>query len=205
MTMNTRVTTRLAAAALLGATLAGCGTAATTKTVASLPPKSGKPAATHAVSGAHRSRAGGAGAQRGAGTGQRPQFRLDDTQARRDALINAWNACLLAHGASPASSRRTPGAAGPGSGGIQVADPVPAAARAACVDKLPLMPPQLDASTNPHFHQDSLAYVACMQSQGLYVTLLNSHNIDWTYTPGHPVPSDDPAIEHRCELSAFGH
>jgi len=66
------------------------------------------------------------------------------------------------------------------------------------------MPPELEASTNPHFHTDSLAYVACMRKKGLYVTLLSSQNTDWTFTPGHPVPDDEYEIEHSCELSAFG-
>lgn len=202
---TTRMTTHTAAAALLAALLAGCGAAGGARTVANIPQRRGAAPAGGGRAGGSPHRDGRATAQRGGGTGSRPQFRLDDTQARRDALINAWAACLLAHGAKRAGSRGTPGPAGHGSGGIQVADPVPAAASAACVDRLPLMPPQLEAATNPRFHRDSLAYVSCMQRRGLYVTLLNSHNIDWTFTPGHAVPADDAAIEHGCELSAFGH
>jgi hypothetical protein len=145
-----------------------------------------------------------AAAHQSGGTSTRPQFRLDDTQARRNALINAWDECLLMHGAHRSTSSRYQTAAARTSGDIYVANPVPAKAETACVNKLPMMPPQLEASSNPHFHQDSLAYVACMQKKGLYVTLLNGQNTDWTFTPGHSVPSNYATIDHACELTAFG-
>lgn len=137
----------------------------------------------------------------------RPQFRLDDTEDRRTALINAYSQCLLDHGAKP-GGRNVPGAqpVPGGSGGkpfIQVADPVPDAAKSACADKLPLMPPQTEASTNPDFHAQSLAYVACLKSHGEWVQLLNDHNLDWTYVAGHPVPEDNATFEQSCLVEAF--
>jgi len=138
----------------------------------------------------------------------RPQFRLDDTDARRTALVNAYSQCLLDHGATRGG--RTGAAAQPVAGGaggvpyIQVADPVPAAAKAACAGKLPLMPPQVEAATNPHFHEQSLAYVACLKKHGEWVELLDDHDLDWTYVAGHPVPDDNGTIEQQCLMQAFG-
>jgi hypothetical protein len=138
----------------------------------------------------------------------RPQFRLDDTDARRTALINAYSQCLIDHGATRQPTR---GAAAPqmvpaGANGvpyIQVADPVPAAAKAACAGKLPQMPPQVEAATNPHFHEQSLAYVGCLRKHGEWVQLLNDHDLDWTYVAGHPVPDDNGTIEQDCLMEAF--
>ncbi len=155
-------------------------------------PGSGSPSAP----ASSRSTDGGAG---------HPQYRLDDSDARRTALINAWSQCLLHHGAKRGGRDRGPGAAGPGTTAlIVVADPVPPAASAACQDLLPEMPPETEASTNPDFHEQSLDYVACMKKKGLWVELLNDHDLDWTYADGHPVPGDSDQIEHGCLLEAFG-
>jgi hypothetical protein len=132
-------------------------------------------------------------------------FRLDDTDARRTALINAWSQCLIDHGATRGTSRNEPGEVGPGTSDlIQVADPVPAGASAACTNLLPELPPETEAETNPDFHAQSLAYVACMKNKGLWVQLLNNHDLDWTFTAGHPVPDNQDDIEHGCLLQAFG-
>jgi len=189
--------TALTSGVMLSLAMAACGTSTTS--VASLPPVVHGTAPT--TSTPSTSQTSSTPQTPGVENAARPRYRLDDTQARRDALINAWSSCLLAHGAKKSTSPRYAGSSG---GLIHVADPVPASAKAACVGKLPLMPPQLEAATNPHFHVDSLAYVACMQKKGLYVTLLNSNDIDWTFTPGHSVPANENQIEHSCELSAFG-
>jgi len=189
----------LALLALPAALATGCSDAASAPDVASLPVSA--PAAVSAgmaTTGASPQVAG------------RPQFRLDDSEVRRTALINAYSTCLLHHGAKPLTGRSQPAAAsGSGDGTaatalIQVADPVPAHAKAACLHLLPQMPPEVEASTNPHFHEQSLAYVDCLRSHGLWVRLLDDHDLDWTYLAGHPVPAKSDQIEHNCLLTAFG-
>jgi hypothetical protein len=140
----------------------------------------------------------------------RPQFRLDDTTARRTKIQVAYNQCLLANGAQRNTGREGVAmAAAPGEDadgnpvGPLVLEPVPASASAACLTKLPLMPPELEASTNPDFAADAQAYVACMREGGLYVELLNDHNTDWTYAEGHPVPNDSYELETDCLIEAF--
>jgi len=140
----------------------------------------------------------------------RPQFRLDDTPRRRTAIQVAYNQCLLDHGASENTGRGgSVAAASPGEDengnamGPLVADPVPPAASAACLTKLPLMPAELEAATNPDFHRQSLAYVACLEAGGLHVTLLGDKNLDWTYTEGHSVPDDSERLEKDCMTESF--
>ncbi len=198
----------LPAAVLLAGTLvlglAACGGSSSTPTVASVPTTASAP---HSPSTAASSPAGGGSDDSGPAAG-RPQFRLDDTDARRSALIEAYNSCLITHGATAVdeSSRVTAvqAAGEDGKVGIVAADPVPAKARAACLHMLPLMPPEVEASTNPDFHEQSLAYVGCLRQHGEWVQLLNNHDLDWTYVEGHPVPQDNGRIEHDCELEAFG-
>lgn len=152
---------------------------------------------------------GADGASHSDAPGGRPQFRLDDTDERRTALVNAYSQCLLDHGATKGEGRGSAVAAAPGGGDgagtppIVVADPVPAAAAAACAAALPLMPPELEAATNPAFHDQSQAYVACMRERGLWVQLLNNTDLDWTYVDNHPVPENSAQIEHDCLLEAF--
>jgi hypothetical protein len=138
----------------------------------------------------------------------RPQFRLDDTDARRTALVNAYSQCLIDHGATRLTGREESApqivpAGGDGVPFIRVGDPVPAAAKAACANRLPLMPPQVEAATNPRFHEQSLDYVACLRKHGEWVELLNDHDLDWTYAEGHPVPDDNATIEQDCLMEAF--
>jgi hypothetical protein len=222
--------TALAVAAMLtaGLTLAGCGSSAGQPHVASLSTPS---VASSAAGGGDQSsgqnsdqssgKAAGSGDHTDAGTTDtapedstvsddsgpiagRPQFRLDDTDARRTALVNAYSSCLLQHGAPKADNGSRAGAAGPGvSDLVQVGDPVPPAAASACLHLLPVMPPEEEAATNPDFHAQSLKYVGCMQQKGLWVQLLNSHDLDWTYTDGHPVPDDESTIEQTCLEQAF--
>jgi hypothetical protein len=184
------------AACLTAALVSGCGSSTSADQVASIPTHAAdttQTPSTDSTSGTTQTPAG------------RPVFRLDDTDARRTALINAWSQCLIDHGATRSTGRDMPGVAGAGkSDMIVVADPVPPKASAACESKLPELPPETEAETNPHFHDQSLAYVDCMKDKGLWVQLLNNHDLDWTFTDGHPVPVDDDKIEHTCLLQAFG-
>jgi hypothetical protein len=135
----------------------------------------------------------------------RPQERLDDTPAEREALIHAWDECLVAHGATWTTTR--PGIAGAPKA---VADPVPKQAKAACEDKLPEEPPELNPALNPHYRDDMLAEIACMRAHGIMVHLVSDTSVDpqglsWTYDSSNTkIPANDGQIEDQCQLEAFG-
>jgi hypothetical protein len=191
-----------------GVLLAGCsGSDGTPQAqVASLPAAtsagSGEPAATTAP---------------GKPTTGRPQMRLDDSPEQRDALIRAWDACLVKNGARYTPDRGRGAAAGAAAGPGQtavvvrtVAEPIPKAAKAACTDKLPLGPPEQDPNLNPHYRDDSLANVKCLRQNGIKVHLVNDTSVDpnglsWTYDDSAgTLPANEDKIEHDCELAAFG-
>ncbi|MBM9504506.1 hypothetical protein [Actinacidiphila acididurans] len=135
----------------------------------------------------------------------RPQERLDDTPAEREAMIHAWDECLVAHGAHWTTTR--PGVAGAPK---TVADPVPKEASAACEDKLPQEPPELNPALNPHYRDDTLAEIDCLRSHGVMVHLVPDTSVDpgglgWTYDSGTTkVPANEGEIEDQCQLKAFG-
>lgn len=138
--------------------------------------------------------------QESADTADRPVFRVDDTEERRKTVWNAYLTCLLDHGAKPPP----PGGMYVGLGDVAVDLPGPPKARAACQHLEPLQPPALEAATNPDFHDQSVAYVGCLADGGLFVTLLNSENLDWTYTEGKTVPDDSAQLEQDCLVEVFG-
>jgi hypothetical protein len=88
--------------------------------------------------------------------------------------------------------------------GVTLAWPPPADARTACVDHDPVYPPALEAASNPQFAPQAQSYVACLQSHGEWVRLLDDHDLDWTYRAGHDVPDDNAAIEDGCLVGTFG-
>lgn len=137
--------------------------------------------------------------------GGRPVLRLDDSDDRRFALWNAHTQCLLDNGAVESSDGMGIALRG-GPGGVipTLEQPVPKAARAACLSIEPVGPLELEASTNPDFHEQSLAYVDCLRRHGEHVRLLNDHDIDWTYIEGYPVPDNQEVFEQECLLEAFG-
>ena len=203
-----KITHVLAAAIAATAVLTSCSSGSDAPRVAALPDASASP--TQAPAGTTGT-AGSAGSDEYGPVAGRPQFSLDDTDARRTALQVAYNQCLIDHGATEATGRGSGSltAASPGEdadgrpAGPLVADPVPPAASAACLGKLPVMPVETQASSNPRFHEQSLAYVACLQKGDLYVTLLNDDDLDWTYTEGHTPPDDTTTLEDDCLLSSF--
>jgi hypothetical protein len=205
-------TYRLAAALATTALLAACSSGSDGPRVADVP-SSGSPSATSSGAPAQGSPAASGGAADESGPVEgRPQLRLDDTDQRRTALQSAYSQCLIDHGArelKPGEGDRgaMSAAAGEGSDGKPVGpfvvDPVPASASAACLSRLPVMPVELEARSNPRFHEQSLAYVKCLEDGGLYVTLLDDENLDWTYQEGHSVPEDSHRLEDDCLLTAF--
>jgi len=127
---------------------------------------------------------------------------------RLDRLNQAYTDCLIEHGAptiDPSSEPRpVPASNISAQYGVTLAWPPPAEARAACADVDPVFPPALGAATNPTFAAQAQTYVACLQSHGEYVRLLNDENLDWTYRAGHDVPDDNAQIEDDCLVGTFG-
>ncbi|WP_225846386.1 hypothetical protein [Streptomyces sp. HPF1205] len=199
------------AAAVCLLALAGCaGGGRTDPGVASLPASS---AATNPAAGATpgtsaTSTGAGNGASSGTGSDSsaRPQERLDDTPAEREAMIHAWDECLVAHGAHWNTGR----AEAVGGAPKTVADPVPKQASAACVNKLPQEPPELNPALNPHYRDDMLAEISCMRAHGVKVHLVPDTSVDpgglgWTYDSSTTqVPADEGKIEEQCQRQAFG-
>jgi len=151
-------------------------------------------------------------------TAGRPQMRLDDTQDRRDAMIAAWDACLVKNGAryAPDNGRAAAGAAAaPGQDGTgkvlrQVQDPIPQAAKTACMNKLPQLPVEFDPNLNPHYRDNAVTNVKCLREHGIKVHLTKDTSVDpnglgWTYDDNAPpMPDNSGQIEHDCELAAYG-
>lgn len=137
----------------------------------------------------------------------RPQLRMDDSPDRVRALWNAYNQCLVDNGAQR-NTGQAPGAAGPGQNQVVVVvEPVPAAAKAACADKLPEQPPQLDPALNPRYHDDFVAWVACIRDRGVAIHMTTAANggLGWTFDNDHvQVPDDMSRIQDECQLQAFG-
>jgi hypothetical protein len=128
--------------------------------------------------------------------------------ARHTQLLQAYTDCLIEHGAPTidpsAEARPVPAENMSPTYGVTVAWPPPADARQACADVDPAYPPALEAATNPSFASQAQTYVACLQSHGEWVRLLNDENLDWTYRAGHDVPDDNAAIEDACLIGTFG-
>lgn len=186
---HTLVRALIALAALFA--LAGCGSGSgtTEPQVASLPTT---PAAATGGSTAAGSTTVAAG---------RPQERLDDSPQRHDSLIQAWDDCLLAHGAVKSG-------AGPAGSRGEI-NTIPPAARAACMSKEPLGPPELDPAQNPNYRADWQADVACMRAHGVRVHLTSDPSagpggLTWTFDDDETtLPDDESQIEQTCQLSAF--
>ena len=128
--------------------------------------------------------------------------------ARHTRLLQAYTDCLIEAGAptiDPSSEPRpVPAANISAQYGVTLAWPPPAGPREACADLDPVFPPALGADTNPTFAAQAQTYVACLQSHGEWVRLLNDENLDWTYRAGHDVPDDNAAIEDACLIGVFG-
>jgi hypothetical protein len=144
----------------------------------------------------------------------RAQMRLDDTDERRDTLIRAWDTCLVKHGAhyEPANKRAAAlPADSTGKAFPQLAEPIPASAKAACQDLLPQMPPELEPDQNPHYRDDWVANVKCLRAQGYQVHLTTDTSagpggLTWTYDDNATgeLPDDAAQIEQKCMITAFG-
>nr|WP_063826178.1 hypothetical protein [Streptomyces antibioticus] len=128
----------------------------------------------------------------------RPRLRLDSSDAERDHYWHIYATCLKDHGHKMLPQR------GPDSIDQTDQSPEAKAATKACADKLPLQPPELDRSTNPHYDDDYRAYVKCLNREGLKVTALPD-NSGWTYD-GDTTMSQarQTEIDKNCTMEAFG-
>ncbi|MDH6577473.1 hypothetical protein [Kitasatospora sp. MAP5-34] len=138
-------------------------------------------------------------------TADRPQERLDDTNARDAQLWGSYFACLGANGVP-----LTGGISYPGQPSYKqpAADAViPQAAKTACLPKMPVVPPQTDPKQNPNFSADFSAWVNCINNKGLKVKAYGtagSGNSGWSYdgTPTMPKAQQDQVIS-ACKVEAF--
>jgi hypothetical protein len=148
--------------------------------------------------------ASGAAEPSSSATKGRPQERIDDTPAEDAALIQAWDDCLLDHGAPVSKGAGVKGA--PKTPG----EPIPEAARKACEDKLPLLPPEEDPAQNPHYRDDSVADVKCLRDHGVKVHLTSdtsvfANGLSWAFDSGQGSgPADMSKIEDQCMIQSFG-
>jgi hypothetical protein len=136
-------------------------------------------------------------------TAGRPQERLDDTPEQHEALIHAWDVCLLANGAT------TEGATGVAGDRTPIKEPIPKQATNACMSKEPLGPPELDPNLNPNYRQDWLDEISCLRSHGEMVHLTQDTSVDanglsFTFDDNAPpLPANEAQLENSCELAAF--
>ncbi|MBY8882448.1 hypothetical protein [Actinacidiphila acidipaludis] len=204
-----RILLPASAAALCLLALTGCGgggkAAAGVASLPSTPPATAPAATDGAAPGTPATPTGPGTVPTGAGSSTRPQERLDDTPAEREALIHAWDVCLVDHGARWTTTR-----AGVAGAPKTVADPVPKQASAACEDKLPQEPPELNPALNPHYRDDTLAEISCLRAHGVMVHLVPDTSVDpgglgWTYDSSTTqVPANEGQIEDQCQRQAFG-
>jgi hypothetical protein len=135
-------------------------------------------------------------------TAGRPQERMDDSPQQHEALIHAWDVCLLANGAT------SQGATGVAGDRDLIKEPIPKQAYTACLSKEPIGPPELDPSLNPNYRQDWLADISCLRAHGVLVHLTEDtsagpNGLAWTFDGDSPLPPNESQIEDSCQLSAF--
>jgi hypothetical protein len=196
--------TALLSAALLTLVLAGCGS----NQKASEPQVPSLPANPSASAEGDTGIGSNADDDDSASSKGRPQRRLDDTEERGRQLTGAWYDCLVKHGARWATLEDGPGVAGVGN--KFPARPYPAKAQAACRNKVPLDPPELDPATNPHYRDDWKADVKCLREHGIMVHLTKDpsagpNGLTWTYDEdAGQSPDNQEQIENDCMMRAFG-
>ncbi|MET8946411.1 hypothetical protein ABZX30_23230 [Streptomyces sp. NPDC004542] len=128
----------------------------------------------------------------------RPQLRLDSSDAERDRYWHIYAGCLKDHGHRMLTAR------GPDSIDDTDHSATAKAAVKACADELPLQPPEMDRTTNPHYDDDYRAYVKCLNGKGLKVTALPD-NSGWTYDGNTTMSATEQSkADKNCTLEAFG-
>jgi hypothetical protein len=191
----------LAAALVAGSfALAACGTAAAQDSGHQNPaPVGASSKASSASAAGTQSKAAPAGKTRKAADAGRPQLRLDSTEEEVQRYRKAYADCLKEHGSGEwAGEKPTP-----------AEESAYEAARRACADKVPLLPPEMDPKKNPHYADAVRREVKCLKGHGLKVHLVpaqgsDPNSISWTYDS---LPGDDVDIEkiqNECRVKAYG-
>ena len=146
---------------------------------------------------------------------QRPQLRMDSNQAEVDAAWRGYNACLKDHGhvmlhgdgTDQHAGVATPnGGAGDNNPDMNDNSPRSLAAVKECTDKLPLQPPELDQSRNPHYLDQYHAYMTCLTGHGVAVHAIEPFGSGWTYDDGVTqklTESQQQKVDHDCQLVSF--
>ncbi|GGK85525.1 hypothetical protein Sme01_38640 [Sphaerisporangium melleum] len=191
----------LAAALVAGSfALAACGTAAAQDSGQQDPAPVAASSQAAAASGTGtQSEAAPAGTTSKAAYEGRPQLRLDSTEEEVHRYRKAYADCLTEHG-SPDT---------PGTKMTPAEERAYEAARRACADKVPLLPPEMDPKKNPHYADAVRREVKCLQGHGFKVHLVpaqgsDPNSISWIYDS---LPGDDVDIEkiqNKCRVQAYG-
>jgi hypothetical protein len=146
---------------------------------------------------------------------QRPQLRMDSSDADVKAAWHGYNVCLKDNGHVMLHGDGTDQHSGPADSNGRTDGNTPdmnddstasVNARKACKNKLPLQPPELDQSRNPHFLDQYHVYMTCLTGHGLMVHATDPLGSGWTYDDGvtQKLTSDQQQkVEHDCSLSSF--
>jgi hypothetical protein len=189
-----------AGAAVAAFTLAACGSQPQSQQVASL---------TTANSGTATS------SPSNSDNADRPQLRMDSSQADVNAAWHNYNVCLKDNGhvmlrGDGTDKHAGPGAPGGGAGAdnpdMQDTSPASVNATKACRNKLPLQPPELDQSRNPHYLDQYHAYLTCLTGHGAQVHATDPFGSGWTYDDGvtQRLNQDQfEQVDHDCQLASF--
>jgi hypothetical protein len=141
---------------------------------------------------------------------QRPQLRMDSSKDDINAAWHNYDVCLKDNGHRMLTGRGDEHAGPAGAPGtvpdMQDDSPQSVAARKACANKLPLQPPELDQSKNPHYLDQYHAYMTCLTGRGLAVHATDPFGSGWTYDDGvtQKLDSDQQQqVDHDCQLASF--
>ncbi|QUQ67607.1 hypothetical protein [Kutzneria sp. CA-103260] len=132
-------------------------------------------------------------------TTDRPYIRLDATQDEINQLLKGWYACLKDQGHKMIVVRGSPD--------FQSNTPADKAAVAACENKHPYGPDEMDPKKNPHFYDDYHVYMKCLPEHGLMVHAIDPFGTGWTFDDGvtQKLSNDQMTkVEQDCQIQAFG-
>jgi hypothetical protein len=183
-----------AGAAVAALTLAACGSQPQSPQVASLATSNQTATSTPSTSD----------------NSERPQLRMDSSEEDVNAAWHNYDVCLKDHGHKMLTGRGDEHAGPAGAPGespdMEDTSPPSVAAKKACVNRLPLQPPELDQSRNPHYLDQYHAYMTCLTSHGVMVHATDPFGSGWTYDDGvtQKLDSDQQQqVDHDCQLASF--
>jgi hypothetical protein len=130
---------------------------------------------------------------------KRPQLRLDTSAEEFERVWRTYEDCLVGHGVRVNPTDQ----AGP-AGNVRRLDQSgePKQAYAACADKLPRQPPELDEDKNPNYAAQWNDNVRCLRAHGLKVHVTKPG--EWGYDDdASQVLPNQAEIEESCLREAF--